>query len=269
MEWIDAQTLVETSTSTTTGWPTPATYLLKNKPWDLFFMHIHTPDWMYHTFSVDLDPLTARSAERCAASYEEIELALYQSVDRCLGRIMAAAADDEHADRRHLRPRRQGPTAGLRRQRRAGAGRPAGLPSRRRTATASQVDWSQDQGRRPALRAHLRQHQGSRPRGHRRAGRGVRAGARAGHQGAATSTTTRRPASSRSPWRSSARTRASSASTATRVGDVIYRRRPALRQGARQAPAHGQDRHRRPARPVHHGRPRASSRARRSSAPSG
>ncbi len=94
MEWIDSETLVETIDFHHNWLADASTYLLKNKPWDLYFLHVHTPDWMYHTFSKDLDPLTSRSAQ-VAAGFEKLELALYQGVDRCLGRIMAAGADDD------------------------------------------------------------------------------------------------------------------------------------------------------------------------------
>jgi predicted AlkP superfamily phosphohydrolase/phosphomutase len=93
MEWIDADTLVEVLEFHHHWLADASTYLLQNKPWDLFFLHVHTPDWMYHTFSKDLDPLTSRSAA-LAAKFEKLELALYQGVDRCLGKIMAAGADD-------------------------------------------------------------------------------------------------------------------------------------------------------------------------------
>ncbi|MHB1131640.1 MAG: alkaline phosphatase family protein [Chloroflexota bacterium] len=94
MEWIDAETLIQTIDFHHDWLADASEYLLMNKPWDLYFIHVHTPDWMYHTFSKDLDPLTSRSAE-VAASFEKIELAMYEGVDRCLGRIMAAGADDE------------------------------------------------------------------------------------------------------------------------------------------------------------------------------
>ena len=93
MEWIDSQTMVETVEYHNTWLADAATYLLRNKPWDLYFMHIHTPDSMYHIFSSDLDPLTAKN-EALRRELEGTELALYQSVDRCIGRIVDAAPED-------------------------------------------------------------------------------------------------------------------------------------------------------------------------------
>lgn len=93
MEWIDSQTLVETVEYHNTWLADAGTYLLKNKPWDLYFMHIHTPDSAYHVYSSDLDPLTAKN-EALRLELEETDLALYQSVDRCIGRVVAEAPED-------------------------------------------------------------------------------------------------------------------------------------------------------------------------------
>jgi predicted AlkP superfamily phosphohydrolase/phosphomutase len=93
LEWIDSTTMVETADFHNIWLADAATYLLRNKPWDLYFMHIHTPDGMYHVFSSDLDPLTAKD-EALRADVESAELALYQSVDRCIGRIVAEAPED-------------------------------------------------------------------------------------------------------------------------------------------------------------------------------
>ena len=93
MEWIDDQTLVETCELTHEWVADAATYLLKNKPWDLYFMHLHTIDWFYHTFSVDLDPATSDSPET-VKRFEAMELTLYQGMDRCYGRILEAVGDN-------------------------------------------------------------------------------------------------------------------------------------------------------------------------------
>ncbi|MCL4370050.1 MAG: alkaline phosphatase family protein [Chloroflexi bacterium] len=92
LEWVDNQTLVETVDLHNVWLGKAAAYLLKNKPWDLFYCHIHTPDSMYHTFSVDIDPLTAKHPERIADTVA-MEMALYESVDRCVASIVEAADD--------------------------------------------------------------------------------------------------------------------------------------------------------------------------------
>jgi predicted AlkP superfamily phosphohydrolase/phosphomutase len=90
MEWIDPRTLVESSDIHNAWLADASLYLLKNKPWDLYFTHIHTPDGMYHAFSVDLDPATAKSAA-LREVLEGSDLEQYQSVDRLLGKLVSAA----------------------------------------------------------------------------------------------------------------------------------------------------------------------------------
>ncbi|MCL5109214.1 MAG: alkaline phosphatase family protein [Chloroflexi bacterium] len=90
MEWIDAQTLVEANDLHNRWLADASHYLLTNKPWDLFFIHVHSPDGLYHAISADLEPTSTRSRE-LQAELTAAETALYQSVDRCLGRILEAA----------------------------------------------------------------------------------------------------------------------------------------------------------------------------------
>jgi len=93
MEWIDLPTMLEAVEMHNVFLADAATYLLASKPWDVYYMHIHTPDIMYHTFSIELDPLTGKNAA-LRAELERAELTLYQSVDRLLGRIMAVASEE-------------------------------------------------------------------------------------------------------------------------------------------------------------------------------
>jgi len=93
LDWIDQDTFVEVVESQHLWTADAVSYLLSNKPWDLFFIHTHCPDWMYHTFSVSIDPLTAHSREE-AARYAQLELTLYQSLDRMLDRVLACADEE-------------------------------------------------------------------------------------------------------------------------------------------------------------------------------
>ncbi|MHB1132891.1 MAG: alkaline phosphatase family protein [Chloroflexota bacterium] len=92
MEWIDGQTLVETY-DLHHQWLVDATKTMFQKPWDMYFLHIHTIDWIYHTFSVELEPLLAQD-KSLIAHYQDIELKLHQGVDWCIGQIVEAAGDD-------------------------------------------------------------------------------------------------------------------------------------------------------------------------------
>jgi len=67
-----------------------ATYLLKNKPWDLYMMHAHGPDYMYHAISNALnnpDPAARQP-------FEEAELEVYKSLDRMCAQIFGCADDE-------------------------------------------------------------------------------------------------------------------------------------------------------------------------------
>jgi len=70
-----------------------ATYLLRNKPWDLLTMHFHAPDWFYHAAMTDLDPLTQRD-EKKREWARNAERRMYQSLDEMIGRIVEAAGKD-------------------------------------------------------------------------------------------------------------------------------------------------------------------------------
>lgn len=92
LEWVDPDTFLEI-VDWAHIWLADATvYLLQNKEWDLYFMHAHCPDHAYHSFSTQMDPLTARDEEQ-ARFYQNIELRFYQSLDRLIDRI-AACADE-------------------------------------------------------------------------------------------------------------------------------------------------------------------------------
>jgi hypothetical protein len=91
--WIDLPTLVEAVEIQHVWTADAVTSLLGHKPWDLAALHVHCPDWTYHTFSRKLEPaFTPDTGER--AAYERAEEALYQSIDRLVGRLVAAAGDD-------------------------------------------------------------------------------------------------------------------------------------------------------------------------------
>jgi len=91
--WIDRETFAQVVEFQHLWTADAVSYLLKTKAWDLFFMHTHCPDWMYHTFSTSIDPSTAIDREE-AARYAQLELRLYQSLDRMMERIVACADEE-------------------------------------------------------------------------------------------------------------------------------------------------------------------------------
>ncbi|MCL4458884.1 MAG: alkaline phosphatase family protein [Chloroflexi bacterium] len=92
-EWIGKQTFLDSFAFQHAWLADAACYLLAHKQWDLFFLHAHTPDWMYHIFGHRFDPLTA-SNEQEAADYQGLELAVYQNLDALIGRITALAGEE-------------------------------------------------------------------------------------------------------------------------------------------------------------------------------
>jgi len=91
--WIDLHTLRETIEFQHVWFAEAVEHLLTTKEWDIFFTQVHAPDWMYHTFSTKLEPATA-SDDHEVAEYQAIELAVYQSLDRLIGRMLACGDEN-------------------------------------------------------------------------------------------------------------------------------------------------------------------------------
>ncbi|MDA8219264.1 MAG: alkaline phosphatase family protein [Dehalococcoidales bacterium] len=93
LEWIDADTVVEAYHLQNTWLADAVTYLLKNKPWSVFFTHLHSTDWLYHYLTLKLDPLTAENPAE-VDYWQGVELRLYQDVDATIGKMLEAADED-------------------------------------------------------------------------------------------------------------------------------------------------------------------------------
>jgi len=92
--WVDQKTFMELLEMMHVWLADAAAYLLRNKPWDLYFMHIHTPDTMHHRFATQMDPATAKSPEE-AQHWQEVELEVYRSIDRAIAKILSAVDEEE------------------------------------------------------------------------------------------------------------------------------------------------------------------------------
>lgn len=90
---IDADTLVETWQFHDAFLVDASLHLLRTKPWDVFLIHLHATDFIYHYLTKKLDPLTADKPED-ATYWQEFELRIYQNSDRTIGRLLEAADDD-------------------------------------------------------------------------------------------------------------------------------------------------------------------------------
>ncbi len=90
--WIDHETLAEV-VEYQHIWIADAVSQLLKGDWDIFMMHAHCPDWMYHTFSREIDPNTNPDRES-RERHAKLELRLYQSLDHMIGRILKHADED-------------------------------------------------------------------------------------------------------------------------------------------------------------------------------
>ena len=66
--------------------------LLQGRDWDLFYMHSHPPDWLYHAVLMDLDPITGADAAQQARAWGAL-LRMYAAQDRLAAAILDAAGE--------------------------------------------------------------------------------------------------------------------------------------------------------------------------------
>ncbi len=93
MEWFDVDTLLELIELQNVWLGDAAAHLLKNHPWDLFFMHAHTPDHAYHAFINKLEPGVCKDQE-VLSKFLDTECRFYQSLDRMIGKILQVIGED-------------------------------------------------------------------------------------------------------------------------------------------------------------------------------
>ena len=85
--WIHLETMVELHEMSTTWIAEVWVRLLRENPWDLFYVHMHAVDWFYHLASVPLNPTLNRDESR-RETYEAAELRIYKAMDSAIGRIL-------------------------------------------------------------------------------------------------------------------------------------------------------------------------------------
>jgi predicted AlkP superfamily phosphohydrolase/phosphomutase len=90
---VDADTYVELNELQSQWQADAAVSFLKDGEWDLFYMHSHPIDWMYHVFIADFDPVTAKDPAKQDWAWG-IHRRIYQSEDRMLGRILEVLPED-------------------------------------------------------------------------------------------------------------------------------------------------------------------------------
>lgn len=88
--WFGLDTVVEIEHIENVFFGDAAAHLLRNKPWNLFMMHAHATDHMYHAISNALDNPDSKAIK----PFEEAELAIYRSLDEMCGKIFSCADDE-------------------------------------------------------------------------------------------------------------------------------------------------------------------------------
>ena len=93
LEWFDLDTFVEINELYTRYLADCACSLMTKHEWDLFFMHAHSPDWMYHMILTAMDPDKAKSKEEYDQAWDA-HLRIYQAQDKMIAQMMAVMDKD-------------------------------------------------------------------------------------------------------------------------------------------------------------------------------
>ena len=93
MEWFDEAMFEELIGMHNKWFDHAAVKLLTENEWDIFYMHSHPTDFIYHYLITQLDPELADSPERHKEAVE-LHKKVYMGADETLGRIMEVLGDD-------------------------------------------------------------------------------------------------------------------------------------------------------------------------------
>ncbi|MBW2063147.1 MAG: alkaline phosphatase family protein, partial [Deltaproteobacteria bacterium] len=91
--WFDLDTYAETNEIHDQFNGDVAVTLMNKDDWDLFYMHSHPPDWLYHAIINFMDPDTTPDKDLYDKAWET-HLKIYQSQDRLIAKIIEAAGQD-------------------------------------------------------------------------------------------------------------------------------------------------------------------------------
>ena len=91
--WFDLDTYVEINDQYTKFLADTATSLLSKNEWDGFFMHAHSPDWLYHVLMTDMDPATTPDEATRKAAWDA-HFKIYQFQDEMLAKILEAVGEN-------------------------------------------------------------------------------------------------------------------------------------------------------------------------------
>jgi predicted AlkP superfamily phosphohydrolase/phosphomutase len=92
-EWYEMDTFVEIQELYTQWLADAASTLMKKHEWDMFFMHVHSPDWTYHLALTDMNLDPAKDKKKYDAAWEA-HLRVYQAQDRLIAQILKETDED-------------------------------------------------------------------------------------------------------------------------------------------------------------------------------
>lgn len=93
LEWYDLNTFIEINEFYTRYLADCACALLTKHEWDLFFMHAHAPDWVYHMILTEMDPDLNKDKDKLKAAWDA-HLRIYQAQDRMLAQMLEVMGKD-------------------------------------------------------------------------------------------------------------------------------------------------------------------------------
>jgi len=91
--WFDLDTYVEINEQYTQFLADAAEVALKEGDWDIFYMHSHPPDWVYHAVMTDMDPETCQDEKKRKAAWKA-HLEVYETQDRLIARLLRVMEDE-------------------------------------------------------------------------------------------------------------------------------------------------------------------------------
>ncbi|MFC2159205.1 alkaline phosphatase family protein [Actinomycetota bacterium] len=91
--WWNLDTFFEYSELQNIWYADAAEYLMENYPWDLFIMHAHLPDWIYHVMLNNIEPSIEKD-KNVINKFSEFEYKCYKSIDDLVGKIMKIADEN-------------------------------------------------------------------------------------------------------------------------------------------------------------------------------
>ena len=91
--WFDLDTYVEINHQYSQYMADAAAALLSKNDWDLFIMHSHPIDWVYHAIMKDMDPATSPDAATRQKNWEA-HLKVHEGEDRMLARVLSYCDED-------------------------------------------------------------------------------------------------------------------------------------------------------------------------------